>query len=573
MKTSYYFGVLLALIIFSNSSQAQSWDLTWSDEFNGSISSDWVFETGAGGWGNNELQYYRRENASVENGKLVITARRENYGGAQYTSARMKTQGKKSWKYGKIEARIAMPSFQGIWPAFWMLGDKISTSGWPACGEIDIMEHINDGGNTHGTIHWLDNGGNHAQYTASTNTSVTAYHTYTVEWDASAIRWYVDGVKFHEANIANSVNGTSELHENFFLLLNMAVGGTWPGFNIDNNGFAAKMYVDYVRVYKKGSAPSGIATAYRDCDFGGAAVALPAGDYTLSSLQSHGVKNDDISSFHLQSGYEIILYDNSDFTGASLTRSSNINCLVDEGWNDRTSSLRIRKVTSSPSFTRTIQAESYSEMSGIQVENTTDAGGGQNVGYIETGDWMTYKNINFPSSGSYKVEYRVAGNGGRLSLDLNSGSKVLGALNVPSTGGWQNWTTISHTVNVSAGTYKLGIYAAAGGWNINWIRITKISGARMAADEDTEADASSALGASGIHSFNTYPNPATDIINIDMPVSMENCNVQIVDLSGNPLLETTLSGNSLDLSELKAGIYILWLEHEGERIPLRVVKQ
>ncbi len=572
MKTSYFFfRVLFVLIIYVTSGHAQNWQLTWSDEFNGSISPDWVFETGRGGngWGNNELQYYRRENASVENGQLVITARRENYGGAQYTSARMKTQGKKSWKYGKIEARIAIPAFQGIWPAFWMLGDKISSVGWPACGEIDVMEHINTGGNVHGTIHWQDHTGNHANYGGSTNTGVTAYHNYAVEWDASKIKWYVDGVQYHEANIANGVNGTSELHENFFLLLNMAVGGDWPGFGIDNSKFPAKMYVDYVRVYKKGSAPASIATVYRDCNFGGSSVGLPAGDYNLSALQSRGVRNDDISSFHLQSGYEMVLYEHDNFSGATLTRRSNINCLVDEGWNDRASSLRIRPVTSTPSFTRTIQAESYSEMAGVQKENTTDAGGGQNVGWIDTGDWMAYKDINFPSSGAYKVEYRVAGNGGKLSLDLNAGSKVLGAVNVPSTGGWQNWTTVSHTVNVNAGTYKLGIYAAAGGWNLNWIRITKVSGARTG----DEADASFIDSPSYAVALSAYPNPAENNITINMPAGMENCNVKITDLAGTHLRETTLSGNTLDISDLKSGMYILWLEHEGERTPLRVVKQ
>lgn len=565
MKKLYFLHLFFAFILISRNSQAQTWELDWSDEFNGSISSNWVFETGAGGWGNNEFQYYRRENASVENGSLVITAKRENYGGAQYTSARMKTQGKKSWKYGKIEARIAMPSFQGIWPAFWMLGDKISSVGWPACGEIDIMEHINTGGNVHGTIHWLDNSGTHAQYTASTSTSVTSFHNYAVIWDASAIRWYVDGVKYHEANIAGGVNGTSELHENFFILLNMAVGGNWPGFSVDNNGFPAKMYVDYVRVYKPSTtSTSGIATVYKDCNWGGHAVGLPAGDYTLTDLQARGVSNDDVSSFRLQSGYEIVLYENSNFSGATLTRSGDINCLVDEGWNDRTSSLRIHPVSSS--FSKTIQAESYSEMSGVQLEATSDAGGGQNVGWIDTGDWMAYANINFPSSGSYKVEYRVAGNGGKLSLDLNAGSKVLGALNVPATGGWQNWTTISHTVSVSAGTYKLGIYAQAGGWNLNWIRITKVSGARM--EEDP-----SFVSSSGALSFNAYPNPAVSNLSIDIIAGMENCQVKIMDLAGNTLRQTTLSGNTLDVSDLKSGMYILMLEHEGEQTPLRFVKQ
>lgn len=130
----------------------------------------------------------------------------------------------------------------------------------------------------------------------------------------------------------------------------------------------------------------------------------------------------------------------------------------------------------SGAFTTTIQAESYSAMAGVQVEACTDTGGGSNVGYIETADWMAYNSIAIPTSGTYRVEYRVASasGGGRLSLDLNAGATVLGELAIPSTGGWQNWTTISHNVNISAGTYNFGIYAQAGGWNINWFRITKI---------------------------------------------------------------------------------------------------
>jgi len=130
----------------------------------------------------------------------------------------------------------------------------------------------------------------------------------------------------------------------------------------------------------------------------------------------------------------------------------------------------------SGAFTTTIQAENYSAMAGIQVEATTDSGGGSNVGYIEATDWLAYNSISIPTTGTYRIEYRVASQngGGRLSLDLNAGATVLGALDIPSTGGWQNWTTISHNVTINAGTYNFGIYAQAGGWNINWFRITKI---------------------------------------------------------------------------------------------------
>ncbi|TQV70603.1 carbohydrate-binding protein [Exilibacterium tricleocarpae] len=126
-------------------------------------------------------------------------------------------------------------------------------------------------------------------------------------------------------------------------------------------------------------------------------------------------------------------------------------------------------------FSRLIQAESYSNMAGVDVENTTDTGQGQNVGWIDTGDWMSYYDIAIPSTGSYRVEYRVASiNGARLSLDLNGGDLVLGAVDIPATGGWQSWETVSHTVTLAAGSYNVGIYALSGGWNINWFRITKV---------------------------------------------------------------------------------------------------
>src|SRR5690606_29551223 len=134
---------------------------------------------------------------------------------------------RKHFKYGKIEARIALPSGVGLWPAFWMLGANINTVSWPACGEIDIMEHINTAAETHGTIHWQDHNGNYANYGGPVATNPTAFHNYSVEWDANAIRWYLDGVQYFEASIANGVNGTSEFHNEFFLLLNMAVGGNW----------------------------------------------------------------------------------------------------------------------------------------------------------------------------------------------------------------------------------------------------------------------------------------------------------------------------------------------------------
>ncbi|HEY8880508.1 MAG TPA: carbohydrate-binding protein [Roseateles sp.] len=461
--------IAAALLAAASSLAHAQWQLVWSDEFNGSIGPNWVFETGAGGWGNNELQYYRRENATIENNALVITAKREDFGGAAYTSARMKTQGLKTFKFGRIEARMKLPAFLGAWPAFWMLGANLPQVGWPASGEIDIMEHVNDEQKVYGTIHWQDNNGQYAQYGGNIGTTVTDWHVYAVEWDTNAIRWYVDGTKYHEANIANGINGTEEFQKDFFLLLNFAVGGNWPGFNVNTAALPAKMYVDYVRVYAP--AGSGVATVYQDCNYAGYAAALPEGSYTLAQLQARGIRDNDLSSLRVNAGYQVQLFDGDNFTGTSVTRTADTGCLVDQAFNDRATSLIVSKAT--PAWSRQIEAEAYSAMAGVQTEACSE--GGQNVGWIDTGDWMAYNSISFPTSGSYRVEYRVASTGGgTLSLDLNAGSIQLGSLTVPNTGGWQNWTTISHTVNINAGTYNVGVFAQQGGWNINWIKFTKL---------------------------------------------------------------------------------------------------
>ena len=248
MKNSF----LILLLLAAMAAHSQTWGLVWSDEFNGPsiLSSNWKFETGAGGWGNNELEYYtaRTENALLHNGNLLIIAKKESYNGSAYTSARIKTQGLKNWTYGKIEARIKLPQTKGLWPAFWMLGESIHTVSWPQCGEIDIMEHINQATVTNGTIHWDNNG--HAQYGGQTACNVENYHIYGIEWDKQAIKWTLDGKQYWDANISNGINGTSEFHQPFFLLLNMAVGGNWPGNPDGTSVFPDTMFVDYVRVYQ-----------------------------------------------------------------------------------------------------------------------------------------------------------------------------------------------------------------------------------------------------------------------------------------------------------------------------------
>lgn len=233
----------------------------WNDEFETIDTSKWTFEigTGSSGWGNNEKEYYtdRSENAYVQDGILHIRANKEDYKGSGYTSARMITKGKFSFTYGTVEARIALPVGKGIWPAFWMLGANIGQVSWPACGEIDIIEAVNSESVVYGTNHWQYEG-SHAEYGNNTNDfhgakkalDITQFHTYKMTWDEKLIAMYVDDFKYHEISIENNAGGTNAFHKPQFFLLNVAVAGNWPGFDVDDTQFPNEMLVDYIRVSK-----------------------------------------------------------------------------------------------------------------------------------------------------------------------------------------------------------------------------------------------------------------------------------------------------------------------------------
>jgi len=244
------------------------WKLVWNDEFNGPDgsavdSSKWVSETGGGGWGNDELESYtaRPQNAYLHDGKLVIKVVEEKYTGADgvsrnYTSARLKTQGKFSQTYGRFEARIKIPRGQGIWPAFWMLGADIDQVPWPTCGEIDIVENIGkEPAIVHGTIHGP--GYNGADGISSpfalpgSKRFADDYHVYALEWEPNAIRFYVDDHLYATRTPADLPKGAKWVYDHpFFILLNVAVGGGWPGNPDASTVFPQTMLVDYVRVYE-----------------------------------------------------------------------------------------------------------------------------------------------------------------------------------------------------------------------------------------------------------------------------------------------------------------------------------
>jgi beta-glucanase (GH16 family) len=241
------------------------WKLVWSDEFDGAKGSlpdatKWVMETGGHGFGNNQLEFDtdRADNASTDGeGKLVITAKAESYSGRSYTSARLKTAGKFEHDYGRYEARLKLPSGQGIWPAFWMLGADIGTTPWPDCGEIDIMENIGKEPTlVHGTLHGPGYSGGSSigkSYELPSKAAFSAdYHVYAIEWERDEVRWYVDGTLYQTRKPGDLPSGTKWVYDHdFFILLNLAVGGQWPGNPDGTTKFPQLLIADYVRVYSR----------------------------------------------------------------------------------------------------------------------------------------------------------------------------------------------------------------------------------------------------------------------------------------------------------------------------------
>lgn len=352
--------------------------------------------------------------------------------------------------------------------------------------------------------------------------------------------------------------------------------GGFPNGGVPYDGFANEEHWGIVDIYRNAkpaytalkssfctSTPTGNIIVYKDCNYGGYAIGLNVGDYNYGALYARGVANEDISSIKVSSGYEVVLYENDNFTGATLTVSGDNSCLVGNGWNDRTTSLKVRTRSA---FSVTIQAENYNAMLGVQKENTSDVGGGQNVGYIDGGDWMAYNSVNFPQSGSYKIECRVASpSGATLSLDLNAGSIQLGTIGIPATGGWQNWTTVSKTVNVNAGTYNLGVFATTGGWNFNWIKITKVNNVRSTDEEEL------VMNDAAESAFEIFPSPVSSELNISSMYGLDGGSISIVSTMGMLVIQSEAS-EKIDVSSLTPGVYTLVFTKDGNTTIRRFMK-
>ena len=269
MKSTLTF---LLLLLTSALASAQCPTLVWADEFDGTSLdlTKWEPMIGDGcsygicGWGNNELQYYKAENAVVDNGTLKIIAKKERVRGSAYTSARLRSKDLADFTFGRFEASIKLPAGQGLWPAFWMLSSNEPYGGWPQSGEIDIMEFIGQHPETvHGTIHYGDPYPNN-QFTGTAfdrydgTNFVDGFHEYAVEWEPGVIRWYVDDILYQTltSSDVSPYNWPFDAGNQMHFLLNVAVGGNWPGDPDATTPFPSQMEVDYVRVYDTNFGPS-----------------------------------------------------------------------------------------------------------------------------------------------------------------------------------------------------------------------------------------------------------------------------------------------------------------------------
>jgi len=401
--------------------------LVWSDEFDGSSvdTTKWEFMIGNGaeygnpGWGNNELQYYtaRPENANVTGGMLHITARQESYQGFNYTSARLRTLNKADFLYGRMEARIKLPSTPGIWPAFWMLPTNSPYGGWAASGEIDIMESVNFADTIYGSIHFGGNWPNNTHLTCTRTGAIDYsldFHRYAIDWQPGLIRWFIDDVAYCTRGASQWFSSAAPgdpdapFDQMFHFLLNVAVGGNFPGNPNGSSQFPQQMIVDWVRVYQ--SVPE-------QSPFGGSPRPIPG----------------QIEAEDFDDGGPPLAYFDCD--GAN-------------------------------------QGGAYRLSDGVDIEACSE--GGFNTGWMCADEWTEFT-VDVLEAGEYLVEARVASQatGGDFHLQFN-GVNETGNIVVPVTGGWQNWTTVTAMADLQAGIQVMR-FANAGTsaeYNLNWLRFS-----------------------------------------------------------------------------------------------------
>jgi len=513
--------VSTALFIFSIPLAAQDYQLVWYDEFDGpNIDlTKWEHEVNGWGGGNNELQYYtdRPENSFIENGCLVIQALEETYTGPdgtrEYTSARLRTLNKGDFLLGKIEARLKLPSGQGMWPAFWMLPTDWVYGGWAASGEIDVMEAVNIPKQIVGSIHYggvaPDNTSSNGYYSEGHGPKATDFskdfHIYTLEWEANEMRWYVDGNLYSTKTDWWSTGGPypAPFDQRFHLLLNLAVGGNWPGDPDESTVFPQRYYIDWVRVYQIPNDPPTVSITNPTNG-----ANLPVGDILIEANASDPDGSISTVRFYKGTTYlgedtsapysfnwtnvtdgcykiKVIAYDDG-----GLQASDEVDITVGIGCPQTPfhgTPISLPGTVEAEDFDLGIEGEAYHDItagnSGGEYRPDSDVDieicgeGGYNVGWMDAMEWMEYT-VTVTTAGDYDINVRVASESSGSSFHIEfDDTDVTGTMTIPVTGGWQNWVTVTlYSVPLAAGEQIMKYVSEAAGANLNYISITTSAG-------------------------------------------------------------------------------------------------
>jgi beta-glucanase (GH16 family) len=605
------FAILMTIGIVSPAAGVLS--LVWSDEFDGSSlnTSDWTIDIGDGcpnlcGWGNNELEYYRAENVSVTGGNLVLTARQENYGGRYFTSGKVHTRNKQSFLYGRMEMRAKIPTGGGMWPAFWMMPQDDVYGGWASSGEIDIMESANNTDYINGTIHyggtWPDNTHSGGTYSQGGVNFADEFHTYAVEWEPEEIRWYVDGQLYATryswqwySNGAPS-NPLAPFDQEFYIILNAAVGGNYTGCTTPGcitADLPQEYIIDYVRVYQDtpNLAPT-VAITYPT-----ATDEVPAGDIIITADASD--PDGEVIGVEFYTGTTLLGVDSTfPYTYTWTSVADGCYTIAAKAFDDggAVSDLDTVDITvgtgcgqapypGSPFvLPGVVEAEDfdiggegvayhdtdtgnngnqYRTSEDVDIEACSDVGGGYNVGWIPQGEWLEYT-IDVPVPGVYPIEIRVAcqSSAGTFHIEFN-GANGTGDVEVPITGGWQTWETVSTSATLAAGTQRMKFVVTDAGFNLNSFTFLQTTSAVLPGPVPENF---------ALHPC--YPNPFNPrtTITFDLPREVP-ASLRIFDVSGrlvDVLLddesaspgrhEVVWRGRDLSGRAVPAGIYLYRLE-------------
>ena len=496
--------------------------LAWSDEFHQGVGARpdpavWGYDTGAGGWGNKELETYVSD---IEHAQIVAAPGATDGQALQilstnthgYESVRMLTAGKKTFQYGFFEARIKLPYGQGIWPAFWMLGANIHQVGWPACGEVDIMENIGKASwaghnlsSLHGGVDSALPAKAHANFTKNAPYDLPAgatfhdgFHLFQMLWVKDSFSFYVDGTLYETRTPAEYGRNPWPFNAPFFLLLDTAVGGDWPGKPDATTLFPQRMLVDYIRVYQgtptRPPAPKGLTARPTD----GRQVRLSwAGDINATSYRLYrSTKRGGAGGTPLKADLAAVSFLDTGLAPATkyYYAVAAVNAAGESPRSPEQAATAPRAIAAAFGarpwpLPGTVEAEDYDKGGegigfhdkdgvnsgggayrpgdGVDLEDCTDTGGGYYVGWTASGQWLNYTVAALP--GAYTAEFRVsaAGAGGRFHLEDARGKDLTGPITVPGTGGWQDWTTVRATVSLPAGRQVLKLVEDSGGYDLN----------------------------------------------------------------------------------------------------------